>query len=345
MPGWYPALLDSVAERVATGQRRAIRAVNSELIATYWAIGNDILDRQEREGYGTRVIDRSSADLRERFPSAKGFSPRNLKYMRAFADAWSASEVVQAPLAQLPWYHHIALLDKLKDRDLRLWYAAAAVDEGWSGRLLMHKIEGRLHERSGKAISNFAATLPPADSDMVQQATKDPYLFDFFGATEIRNERELERKLIDHVTAFLLELGQGFALVGQQVRLDVGGDEFFCDLLFYHLRLRRYVVIELKAVPFEPGFLGQLGLYMAAVDDLIAHPGDEPAIGLLLCKTKNNTVAEYALRNFSAPIGVADWATAITTSLPTDLTTSLPSIEDLEAELSQAEAAPGAAEG
>ena len=276
---------------------------------------------------------------------AKGYSPRSLKYMRALAAAWSPEAIVQRCAAQLPWRQHMILLDRLDGADQRLWYANEAVEQGWSRDTLVLKIEGRLHERSGKAISNFAATLPPADSDMVQQATKDPYLFDFVGATEIRNERELERKLIDHVTAFLLELGQGFALVGQQVRLSVGGDEFFCDLLFYHLRLRRYVVIELKSVSFEPGFLGQLGLYMAAVDDLIAHPDDEPAIGLLLCKTKNNTVAEYALRNFGAPIGVADWATTITTSLPTDLTTSLPSIEDLEAELSQAEAAPGAVEG
>lgn len=334
LPDWYPELLRTVSDQVATGRGRAIRAVNEQVILTYWQVGREILDRQDAEGYGTRVIDRLSADIRKRFPGVKGYSPRNLKYMRAFAAAWPEIEVVQQAAAQLPWGHVQVLLDRLDDLPAREWYTRAAVEAGWSRAVLVHQIEGRLHERSGRAITNFAATMPPHDSDMAQQATRDPYLFDFLDGTEPRRERDVERALIDHVGDFLLELGQGFALVGRQVRLELGGDEFFCDLLFYHLKLHRYVVIELKAVPFEPGFLGQVGMYMAAADDLLKQAGDEPTIGLVLCKSKNDVVAEYALRGYSTPIGVADWTTAITTSLPDDLAATLPSIEQLEAELS-----------
>ena len=333
MPAWYLDLLESVASRVEFGRGRAVAAVNRELITTYWGIGRDILDRQDQEGWGASIIDRLSADLQSRFPEARGCSPRNLRYMRSFAAAWPDPAILQEPLAELPWYHQIALIQKLPDPDSRRWYAAADLENGWSHAVLVHHIETGFRERSGKAITNFTATLPPADSDQAQQATRDPYLFDFLGNAQIRRERDLERGLIDHVGAFLLELGQGFALVGRQVRLELGGDEFYCDLLFYHLKLRRYVVIELKAVAFEPGFLGQLGMYLAAVDDLLAQEGDKPTIGLLLCRTKNNVVAEYALRGHSAPIGVSEWATEITQSLPAELVSSLPSIEELEAEL------------
>lgn len=308
-------------------------AVNHELVVTYWHIGRAILDRQDAEGYGAKVIDRLSADLKATFPDTKGFSARNLKYMRAFSAAWSVEQVVQAPLAQLPWYHQLALLDKLRDGTTRLWFARLAVKEGWSRNVLAHHIETRLHQRAGKAITNFSAVLPPEASDMLQQATKDPYLFDFLGSTDLKLERDLEEGLLHHVSDFLLELGQGFALVGRQPRLVIGSQEFRPDLLFYHLRLRRYVVIELKAVPFEPGFLGQLGMYLAAVDDLVAVPEDQPTIGLLLCRGKDSLVAEYALRSLAAPVGVAEWATQLTTELPAELAASLPSIEVLEAEL------------
>ncbi len=330
----YPELLASVSDHIATGRPRAIAAANREMLATYWAIGRDILARQEEEGWGARVIDRLSADLRERFPEAKGYSSRNLKYLRAFAAAWPDPAIVQRSAAQLPWRHHMVLLDKLTTSDLRLWYAAQAVEQGWSRDVLAHQISMRFHERAGKAITNFAATMPPADSDLAQQATRDPYLFDFVGNADIRRERDLEQGLVDHVGKFLLELGQGFAFVGRQVRLEIGDDELFCDLLFYHLKLRCYVVIELKAVDFEPGLLGQLGMYMAAVDDLLAHQDDKPTIGLLLCRSKNNVVAEYALRGYNTPIGVAEWTTVITTALPEEFTSSLPSIAELEAELS-----------
>ncbi|WP_115790501.1 PDDEXK nuclease domain-containing protein [Arthrobacter silvisoli] len=335
MPAWYPELLASVSRQVTTGRSKVIAAANKELLNSYLAIGREILSRQSSEGWGTKIIDRLSADLRSQHPDATGFSPRNLKYMRAFATAWAAESIVQAPLAQLPWYHHIALLEKLDNPEARLWYAAAAVEHGWSRNVMVHHIETKRMERSGKAISNFVATLPPEDSDLAQQSFKDPYVFDFVSMSDRRNERELENQLVDHIQKFLLELGQGFAFVGRQVRLVIDEDEFFTDLLFYHLKLRAYVVIELKASKFDPSYLGQLGMYMAAVDDLLAHQDDKPTIGLLLCKSKNDLVAEYALRTTQMPIGVSEWKTEIVESLPEEFATTLPSIEELEAELSQ----------
>lgn len=340
MPSWYPDLLDRVSDRISTGSRRALSAANSALIISHWHIGRDILDRQEAEGWGAKVIDRLSADLKERFPGATGYSPRNLKYMRAFAEAWPDLAIVQRTVAQLPWRHQVALLDRLDHADLRLWYANQSLANGWSGEVLAAQITSRLHERTGNAITNFATTLPPQDSDLVQQLTKDPYIFDFLGGTDTRNERAVELALVDHVSRFLLELGQGFAYVGRQMRLEVGGDEFFCDLLFYNIKLHRYVVIELKAGKFEPGFLGQLGFYTAVVDDLLAGDGDAPTIGLLLCKSKNNVVVEYALRTTALPLGVAEWLKdigAVTTDLPAALQAGLPTIAELEAELRRTE--------
>jgi predicted nuclease of restriction endonuclease-like (RecB) superfamily len=333
LPDWYPDLLDRVSGHITTGHRRAVSAANTEVLRSYWAIGSEILNRQGSEGWGARVIDRLSTDLKSQFPAAKGYSPRNLKYMRAFAAAWPEQAIVQAPLAQLPWYHQLALLQKLEDSTLRLWYAAATVSHGWSRDVLALQIESGFHQRSGKAVSNFATAIEDERSDLAQQATRDPYLFDFLGSTDGWREREVEEKLVEHVGKFLLELGQGFAFVGQQVRLELAGDEFFCDLLFYHLHLRCYVVVELKAVPFNAAFLGQLGLYTAVVDDILAKEGDKPTIGLLLCKNRKEVVAEYAVRGFKAPIGVAEWTSAINKSLPAEFESALPSIEALEAEL------------
>lgn len=253
--------------------------------------------------------------------------------MRSFAEAWSSTAIVQGPLAQLPWYHQIALLEKLNDEPTRIWYARHAISDGWSRNVLVHQIETRLHERSGQSVSNFQRTMPPLSSDLAQNATKDPYVFDFLTMSDAYGERELESQLMQHVERFLLELGRGFAFVGRQLRLDVAGDEFFPDMVFYNFVLRRFVVVELKATKFEPGFLGQLGMYMGAVDDLLAQPGDEPSIGLLLCKTKNSIVAEYALRGYKSPISVAEWATAMKDSFPDEVTQALPTIEELEAEL------------
>lgn len=344
MPEWYPELLDSVSNRISSGRAKAIAAVNQELVRTYWAIGRDLLARESAEGWGAKVVTRLSADIKNRFPDVRGYSPRNLRYMKSFAEAWPDFSMLQTPSATLPWSHHVLLLEKLPDEKARLWYAAAAAETGWSHSVLAYQIDTRFRERSGKAITNFAATLPPSDSDLAQQATRDPYIFDFVAMTDRRNERKLEAQLIKHVQKFLLELGQGFAFVGEQVRLQISNEEFFADLVFYNFKLRCFVVIELKATGFKPEYLGQLGMYMAAVDDLLAHPEDKPTVGLLLCKTKDNVVAEYALRGYSTPIGVAEWKSAIEESLPEEFAASLPSIEEIEAELAgvdQDEDAPG----
>jgi predicted nuclease of restriction endonuclease-like (RecB) superfamily len=264
----------------------------------------------------------------------KGFSPRNLKYMRAFAAAWPDRAIVQEALAQIPWYHHIALMEKCRTPEERLWYARQSAEQGWSHNILSLQIDGRAHARHGKAITNFKATLPPADSDLAAQVFKDPYLFDFLGTADPRRECEVEQALVDHIQRFLLELGSGFAFVGRQVHLEFASHDYYLDLLFYHLKLRCYVVIELKAVPFDPGFAGQMNLYLSAVDDLLRHEDDKPTIGLLLCRGKDRFVVEYALRDLRKPIGVAGWQTTLVEKLPRELRGSLPTVEEIEAELS-----------
>ncbi|MFO1234119.1 MAG: PDDEXK nuclease domain-containing protein [Rivihabitans pingtungensis] len=330
-PAGYAAWLTEHKIRIHTAQQRATLAVNRELVLLYWQIGRDILARQAEQGWGAKVIERLAEDLRLAFPEMKGFSPRNLKYMRAFAQAWPDEAIVQEALAQLPWYHHLALLDKLPDSETRRWYAAKAIEHNWSRNILVMQIETRLLERSGQAVSNFPMTLPKPQSDLARESLKDPYRFDFLGLTDEAQEREIEAALVKHVTEFLLELGAGFAFVGRQVLLDVGGDEFFIDLLFYHLKLRCYVVIELKGGKFKPEHLGQLGFYMTAIDRQIKHEQDNPTIGLLLCKSKNKVVAEYALGDKSQPMGIAEYKMLET--LPAELQTSLPSIEQIEREL------------
>jgi predicted nuclease of restriction endonuclease-like (RecB) superfamily len=343
LPADYMQLLDELKLRIRQERLRAVMAANAAMVLLYWDIGRAILDRQEKEGWGAKVIDRLSADLRREFPDMQGLSPRNLKYMRAFAAAWSDRQIVQQVAAQIPWFHNCVLLDKVKDSEARLWYARKAYEEGWSRNMLVLQIERRLHERQGKAITNFPDTLPPADSDMATQVFKDPYLFDFLGTADPRRERELEEALMDHIQRFLLELGAGFAFVGRQVLLEVGDRDCYVDLLFYHLKLRRFVVIELKAGPFDPAYVGQMNLYLSAVDDLLRHPDDKPTIGLLLCKGKDRLVVEYALRDVQKPIGVAgwktrlkvrvEWKTRLVKTLPKELQGSLPTVEQLEAEL------------
>lgn len=330
-PEGYADWLAELKNRIHTAQQRATLAVNRELVLLYWQIGRDILTRQADQGWGAKVIERLAEDLRAAFPDMKGFSPRNLKYMRAFAEAWPDAEFVQAVLAQLPWYHQLALMDKLPNPETRRWYAAKAIEHNWSRNILVMQIETRLLERSGTAVTNFEASLPKPQSDLAIESLKDPYRFDFLGLTDEAQEREIENALVKHVTEFLLELGAGFAFVGRQVLLDVGGDEFFIDLLFYHLKLRCYVVIELKGGKFKPEHLGQLGFYLTAVDAEVKHPQDGPTIGLLLCKSKNKVVAEYALRDNAQPMGIAEYK--LLESLPAELQTSLPSIEQIEREL------------
>jgi predicted nuclease of restriction endonuclease-like (RecB) superfamily len=356
-PTGYTDWLGDIKQQIHQAQQRAALALNLELVSLYWRIGKAILDQQDQQGWGAKVIDRLAHDLRTNFPAMKGFSPRNLKYMRAFAAAWQELEIVQGGLGQtesgaivqqllhkseagefvqqllhkLPWFHHCVLLDKLKTREERLWYLRKAIEHNWSRNILVMQIESRLMERSGAAVTNFALTLPKPESDLARESLKDPYRFDFLGLGEEAQEREIETALVKHVTDFLLELGAGFAFVGRQVLLDVGGEEFFIDLLFYHLKLRCYVVIELKAGKFKPEHIGQLGFYLTAVDRQVKHPQDCPTIGLLLCKSKNKVVAEYALGDKTQPMGIAEYK--LVESLPEELQTSLPSIEQIEREI------------
>ena len=329
----YGATLKEIKERVQRERLKVVLSANSAMVQLYWDIGDVILKRQATEGWGTRVIDRLSADLSREFPDMRGFSPRNLKYMRKFADAWPREAIVQGALAQLSWYHHVALLERVRERQQRLFYARQAATNGWSRAVMALQIDNQAHRRAGKAITSFKATLPPGDSDLAEQAFKDPYLFDFLGTADPRRERDVEKALIEHVQKFLLELGAGFAFVGRQIRLDVGDSEFFVDLLFYHLKLRCFVVVELKAVPFDPAFIGQLNFYLSAIDAQQRHPTDKPTIGLLLCKSKDKLVVEYALRDLKRPIGVAEWETQVASRLPKELEGILPSIEELESEL------------
>lgn len=335
IPDGYSDWLTDLKTHIHNAQQRAAIAANCEMIGLYWHIGQDILTRQAEQGWGAKVIDRLAHDLRSAFPDMKGFSPRNLKYMRAFAQAWPELEFVQQLLHKLPWGHHLVLLDKLDTAEQRRWYAAKVIEHNWSRNILDMQIENRLLERTGTAVTNFEHILPKPESDLARQSLKDPYRFDFLGLTEHALERDIEHALVKHVTEFLLELGAGFAFVGRQVLLDVGGDEFFIDLLFYHLKLRCYVVIELKGGKFKPEHLGQLGFYMTAIDRQVKSEHDNATIGLLLCRSKNKVVAEYALGDKSQPMGIAEYKRL--ESLPTELQTSLPSIEQIERELGNAD--------
>lgn len=300
----YRAFLDSLKSRIQAARIQAALAANREIIVLYWSVGRDILAQQASLGWGAKVIDRLSQDLRREFPEIKGFSARNLKYMRALAEAWPDEAIVQQTVAQLPWGHIARILH----------------------------IERRLHERQGKTVNNFDKTLPRSRSDLIAQTLKDPYVFDFLNLTDEAHERDIEEAMVRHVRETLLEMGVGFAFVGNQVRFQVGDEEFFIDLLFYHLRLHCYVVVELKAGAFRPEHAGKLNFYLSAVDDIIRDPKvDGPTLGLLLCRSKNRLMAEYALRDINKPIGVAE--VQLTRLLPESLTSSLPTVEALEAEL------------
>lgn len=331
LPENYSVLLDALQDRIRNAQVRAALAVNHELVMLYWQIGREILAQQAAHGWGAKVIDRLSEDLRRAFPAMKGFSPRNLKYMRAFADAWPDEVFVQQVAAQLPWFHNCVLLDKLATPFEREWYARKAIENGWSRNILVHQIESRLHLRIGEAQTNFARTLPSPQSELAQQVLKDPYTFDFLGLGEEAQERDLERALLEHLRAFLLELGLGFAFVGSQYHLEVGGQDFYLDLLFYHFRLRCFVVIDLKIGEFQPEYAGKMNFYLSALDETLRGEHDQPSIGVILCRTKNRIIVEYALRDLSKPIGVS--AYQLMQALPESLKGSLPTVEDLEAEL------------
>jgi predicted nuclease of restriction endonuclease-like (RecB) superfamily len=337
LPESYTVFLVNLKKRIQQERLKVVLSANAALVMMYWDIGNSILQKQHHEGWGAKVIDRLSHDLKDAFPEMSGFSPRNLKYMRKFAESWSDREIVQEVLAQIPWYHNLALLEKLKKPEQRLWYARQTFENGWSRNILVLQIETNLHDRIGQSTNNFELSLPPADSDMANQVFKDPYVFDFLGTATPRREAELEQKLIDHLEKFLLELGQGFAFVGRQVHMEVAENDFYIDLLFYHLKLRCYVVVELKAGKFQAGHISQLNMYMNMIDDLMRHPDDKKTIGLLLVKEKNQTLAKYALAGYTNPIGVAEWEKQITNSLPDELKSNLPTVEEIEQELDRKE--------
>jgi len=335
LPAAYAITLREITKRVSKARISTVLAANAAMVTLYWDIGQIILARQDEAGWGAKVIDRLAFDLRKAFPDMDGFSSRNLKYMRAFAVAWPSQPIVQQLVAQLPWGQNLLLLERVDDPATRIWYAEQVIAHGWSRSILAINIQRQLHKRAGRSVNNFKATLPPPDSDLAAQVFKDPYLFDFLGTADPRRERDVEDSLVEHIERFLLEMGAGFAFVGRQVALEVGNEDFRIDLLFYHLKLRSFVVVELKSVPFEPAFVGQLNFYLSVVDDLLKHPSDQPTIGLLLCRSKNELVVEYALRNFTRPLGVAEWETKIVEKLPKDLEGSLPTIEQIEAELAR----------
>lgn len=331
LPEGYADWLTQLKVDIAQSRQRAALAVNAELVQLYHRIGAEIRQRQQVNAWGAKVIERLARDLSDAFPDIRGFSSRNLKYMAFFAQHCPNALFGQQPAAQLPWFHVVTLLTKLASPAEREWYAQQTVLLGWSRSTLEQNIKNRLQQRQGAAVTNFVARLPAAESALAHETLKDPYLFDFLGLGDDAHERDIEDGLIRHITRFLLELGAGFAFVGRQFRLDVGGDEFFIDLLFYHTRLKCYVVVELKATAFKPEHAGQLNFYLAAVDAQIKAEDDKPTIGLLLCKQQNRLVAEYALSGIEKPIGVAEYQ--LLRDLPETLGRNLPSIAEIEAEL------------
>lgn len=329
----YSQTLNNLKEKIRSAQLKATLAVNAELITLYWEIGKTILEKQESEGWGQGVINKLSKDLKTSFPEMKGFSPRNLGYMKKFAETYTEFSILQQAVAKLPWGHNVFLLDKVKTTEERLWYAQKTIEHGWSRNVMVHQIESCLYNRQAIAdkTTNFKTTLPAPQSELVHNMIKDPYKLDFLGVGSEAQEREIENALIKHMKDFLLELGVGFAFVGQQYHLEVGDQDFYIDLLFYHLKLRCYVVIELKSVKFQPEFAGKLNFYLSVVDDKLRHPDDKPSIGILLCKGKDNVVAEYALKDVNKPIGISEYT--LTQAIPDEIKTDLPTIEELEHEL------------
>ena len=332
LPSDYADWLADLKRRIHGARQRALLAANDEQIRLYHDIGMDIMQRQMTQRWGARVIDRLSSDLRAAFPDMKGFSSRNLKYMKVFAQICPTLQIGQQSAAQLPWFHIVVLLTKVADPREREWYALQTVAQAWPRATLEVQIKNHLHLRQGVAITNFKQQLTPPHANLATEILKDPYHFDFVGLGDEAHERDIEGALIRHITRFLLELGAGFAFLGRQFRLEVEGDEFFIDLLFYHTRLKCHVVVELKAGAFKPEYTGKLNFYLAAVDAQIKTPDDKPTIGLLLCKTKNRLAAEYALSGINKPMGVAEYQ--LVRALPEPLDTCLPTIDEIEAEFS-----------
>ncbi|MFC1478749.1 YhcG family protein [Candidatus Margulisiibacteriota bacterium] len=343
----YSAWLKELKNKVRLVQIKAAVKVNSELLLFYWELGQDIIDKQKHTKWGDGFLKQLSLDLSLEFPGIKGFSKRNLELIRKWYRFWSGSPLIAKQLAtqkeslsvlpifQIPWWHNVVIITKTQNSEEALFYINKTVQNNWSRSVLTHHIESNLYKREGKAITNFKLTLPAPQSDLAKETLKDPYNFDFLTLTEKHNEKELEEALINHVTRFLLELGAGFSYVGQQYKLEVSGDEFFIDLLFYHVKLHCYVVVELKSVKFKPEFAGKLNFYISAVDGVLKSEQDNATIGILICNSKNDTVVEYALKDVHKPIGVSEYI--ITKHLPDEFKSSLPGIEEIEAELSGGE--------
>lgn len=342
----YKEIVEFLKEKIRTGRLNAVLTANIQMLSLYWEIGNIIGIQETTKGWGAKVVDLLAKDLKSEFPDFKGLSPRNLRYMRDFALAWpelsilqqvaaitDKPPILQQPVAKLPWGHNCLILDKLKTRDERLFYAGKAVEFGWSRNVLAHQIELHLFDRIGKLPNNFSETLPAIQSDLARELFKDPYKFDFFQLSEEAKERDLENALVDHISHFLVEMGRGFAYVGRQEHLEHEGYDYYVGLLLYHLKLHCYVVLELKVGEFIPEYSGKMNFYLSLIDKKRKAVDDKPSIGIILCRNKNNVTVEYALRDINKPIGVAGYEISFTNAIPEDLKGDLPTIEDLEQEL------------
>lgn len=342
---FYGSLLDEIKTRIRQAQVKAALSANAEMIALYWDIGKLIFNRQKQEGWGAGVIPRLAKDIKNELPELKGFSERNIKFMvQLFKEyesdaaigkqAVSQLENVKRLVSQIPWGHNILLMQRIKEKAIRIWYIEQTIQNGWSRDILGLMIKSAVHLRQGNAVTNFDLTLPDPLSDLAQQSLKDPYIFDFLTLTEPFKKRELETELVKHLEKFLLELGVGFAFVGRQYHIEISDKDFYIDLLFYHLKLRCYIVVEIKKGDFKPEYAGKMNFYCSAVDDILKHQSDQPTIGLIMCQTRDRILAEYALRDVNKPIGVSEYE--LTRALPENLKSSLPSIEEIEAELGKA---------
>lgn len=336
---WFAA----IQQKIEQAQQNTALKVNQDLLQLYFDIGTSILSVQKEKGWGSQIIDQLANHIKITFPSSTGFSVRNLKYMRSFAEAYPEFPFVQVPLApnetkfvqvslaQIPWYHHISLLTKVKAIQERVFYLQETAKNGWSRDVMLLQIKSDLYNRQGNAITNFETTLPSTQSDLAQQTIKDPYIFDFMSLTQPFKEKDIEDQLVNHVSKFLLELGKGFAFIGKQYHLEVVEQDYYLDLLFYHVTLKCYVVIELKNTQFIPEYAGKLNFYLSAVDEKLKTDTDQPSIGILLCRDKNNLEVEFALRGMSQPMGVSEFN--LTEVLPEELKSSLPTLEEIEKEL------------
>lgn len=331
----YPILLEQVKEKIKTAQLKAALSVNSELVFLYWEIGWMLSTKMKQEGWGAKVIDRLASDIGKDFPGVSGFSPRNLRYMRKFAESYADQSILQALLAKIPWWHNILLLEKLDSPEERTWYAHQTIVNGWSGRALDDFIKSKLYLRQGKSVTNFHDRLPIPQSKLANDILKSPYNFGFLSLSDDYIEQELEQGLVNNMQKLILELGQGFAFIGRQYHLEIAGDDYYLDMLFYHIKLRAFCVVELKSTDFKPEYAGKMNFYLAAVDEQLKHPMDNPSIGMIICRTKNDLKVEYALKRVLMPMSVSEYEVKIQDSLPKELQGTLPTAKEIEEKLSE----------